>query len=105
MPHAEAIGSNFQEAKLLCVLGPQDTFGAEFKALQAADTPEDGEAAAAEQPEELDRKTKYGFWTAAPIWSTDSAATGAIQHLTEWFLWNSATLGCKVVCCSKHPSA
>lgn len=44
-----------------------------------ADAPEEGElgAAAMEQPEQLERKTEHGFWTATPIWSTDSAATGA----------------------------
>lgn len=57
----------------------QDTFGAEFKALRAPDITEDGDAAATEQqqPEPLERKTEHGFWTATPIWSTDSAASGA----------------------------
>ena len=65
-----------------CCNATQDTFGAEFKALRAPDITEDGEAAAAlaeQQPEPLERNTEHGFWTATPIWSTDSAASGALQ--------------------------
>lgn len=65
-----------------CCDATQDTFGAEFKALRAPDITEDGEAAAAlaeQQPEPLERNTEHGFWTATPIWSTDSAASGARQ--------------------------
>ena len=57
----------------------QDAFGAEFKALRGdADVSEEGQEGkdVSTQPQELEKNTEHGFWTATPIWSSESASSG-----------------------------
>lgn len=67
-------------------LAPQDAFGAQFKALQGiSDATEDEQQdSVAEQPQELDKHTEHGFWTASPIWSSESASSGE-TNLVSFF--------------------
>lgn len=57
----------------------QDAFGAEFKALRGdVDVGEEGQEGkdVSTEPQELEKNTEHGFWTATPIWSSESASSG-----------------------------
>jgi hypothetical protein len=58
----------------------QDAFGAQFKAFQGTHEATDEEQeGGADVPQDLEKHTEHGFWTASPIWSSESASSGELS--------------------------